>query len=434
MYALADFKLPEGGEGNELTDGLVDKYIGKIYAEGWDMEKMIPEVYVHNAMALMGAVKEGYAKEFFGTDWTTRDNNLLNRVQNTVFAFSGAKTYAEMQELRDAVYEGGKRISPAEFRRRALKINTCYNLQYLEVEREQVILGATQASHWLDFEETADTHPYLEYCTARDSHLREEHRGLDGLIFAVDDDFWKQYYPPNGWRCRCTVRKRTRREYEHLKKNYENRTRTRMPEGGEAQRIAGQVVAKPFRHNVGTSEIFDRSGHPYFRANRKAKEMQLSAVKHYGMKSVKDIYDDAKKLSAYKKEIADEKDYREYWQILESHYGNKDEGFTLVDRKRNISAYFDSKLKEKIGTRERFEYFDELIEVFEHPDEIWGNFQGSSNRRFGEEFFNVYVKYYKDAPIILLIDRDGLVNSFYRWERGKDDFEKFRTGLLKKKR
>nr|DAT38277.1 MAG TPA: Glutathione peroxidase-like protein [Caudoviricetes sp.] len=47
--------------------------------------------------------------------------------------------------------------------------------------------------------------------------------------------------------------------------------------------------------------------------------------------------------------------------------------------------------------------------------------------------FNIYIKYYEDKPVVLLINQDGRVDSFYKWEKNLSDFEKFRIGLLKKK-
>ncbi len=28
---------------------------------------------------------------------------------------------------------------------------------------------------------------------------------FDGLVYQTDHVFWKTYYPPNGWKCRCDV-------------------------------------------------------------------------------------------------------------------------------------------------------------------------------------------------------------------------------------
>lgn len=433
LYALAGCDLSVEDNIPEEIDRLIEPYLDQIYSGKWDNDRVIEDIYFRTAGELLQGYTEGYEKEFFKSDWTVKDNNLLTRVQNNIFAFSGAKTYAEMQELRDAVYENGTLLSPGDFRRRARQINARYNMRYLEVERKQVVVSGTQGSRWLDIEETADTYPYLEYVTARDERVRESHRSLDGLIYPVGDDFWKLYYPPNGWGpCRCTGRKHTEREYQHLKSGYESRTKTSMPDSETGQKIAGKVVAKPFRHNVGTTEIFERDGHPYFKANAEAKALQLSAVKNYGMKPVKEIYSYPKKLSHYKKEITSETDYREYWRILESHYGKEGEGFTLIDRKRNISALFDSDLQEKMLRRGRYDFFDEAIEVFNNPDEIWATFKGGSKKGFKEEFFNVYIKYYEDKPIVVLINKDGRVDSFYKVDTDSA-IEDLRKGLLKKK-
>lgn len=47
--------------------------------------------------------------------------------------------------------------------------------------------------------------PDLQYVTAGDAAVRDEHAALDGLIYPRDHPFWEQYYPPNGYNCRCIV-------------------------------------------------------------------------------------------------------------------------------------------------------------------------------------------------------------------------------------
>ncbi len=399
------------------------------------MNMIIETIFFHNADRMLKAYRQGYEKEYFSTQWTLEDTKLLNRVQNNLFAFSGAKTYAQMTEMRDAVYKNGELLSLADFKREARKINRNYNIHYLDAERHHVMAAGTGGSRWLDFQETKDTHPYLEYVTARDERVRENHRTLDGIVLPIDDPFWNQYLPPNGWRCRCFVRKLTQRMADHKTQQYNNRKPSDpMPSSDEAQRMAGRNVAKPFRHNVGTTDIFERDGHPYFKANKDAKELQLSAVKHYGMNSVAKIYGNPSRLASYKGSIANKEEFANYWQKLEKQHGDGNGGFTLTDRKNNIQAHFDHKLMEKMIERDRHTYFDEVTNVFFNPDEVWGSIQGGRSHHSTQGLFNIYIKYYNDKPVVLLVDSDGEVSSMYRWDRGLDDSEKFRVGLLKHKR
>ncbi len=47
--------------------------------------------------------------------------------------------------------------------------------------------------------------PYWKYVTAGDGEVRESHAAMDGRIYAADDPIWDIWYPPNGFRCRCSV-------------------------------------------------------------------------------------------------------------------------------------------------------------------------------------------------------------------------------------
>ncbi|MEG1573401.1 MAG: phage minor head protein, partial [Bacteroidales bacterium] len=351
------------------------------------------------------------------------------------FAFSAAKSFTQANELRNAVYDSKGNIVPENtFRRAVAKISTKYNKQYLQAERHQVMAAGTQGSRWIDIQESKDTHPFLEYVTARDERVREEHLALDGIILPIDDPFWERYYPPNGWRCRCATRKLSDREAEHKSEAYKGKEKMEMPNSETAQKMAGKVVAKPFRHNVGTTEIFERDGHPYFKANKEAKEMQLSAVKNYGMKKVEEIYNHPSRLSPYKGELKSKEEYNDWWAAQEQKHGKEGEGFTLIDKKNKISAHFDTKLKTKLrDTKERWNYGDEMTEVFFKPNEVWACRVGSATRAFHSEFFNAYIKYYEDVPLVLLVNQSGRVDSFYKLSK-ISQVEQFRIGLLKQKR
>lgn len=51
----------------------------------------------------------------------------------------------------------------------------------------------------------AELRPIWVYSAVMDGLTRPEHRALNGKAFRADSSFWDQYYPPNGWRCRCST-------------------------------------------------------------------------------------------------------------------------------------------------------------------------------------------------------------------------------------
>lgn len=54
--------------------------------------------------------------------------------------------------------------------------------------------------------ENVDDRPWWQYVAIMDRRTRRQHKALNGIVMRYDDPFWKAFYPPNGWRCRCRVR------------------------------------------------------------------------------------------------------------------------------------------------------------------------------------------------------------------------------------
>ena len=52
---------------------------------------------------------------------------------------------------------------------------------------------------------TAKLFPYWRYVAVMDGRTRPSHRKLNGTVYPVDHPFWAVNYPPQGFRCRCTV-------------------------------------------------------------------------------------------------------------------------------------------------------------------------------------------------------------------------------------
>lgn len=78
------------------------------------------------------------------------------------------------------------------------------------------IQTAYQVGHYemLIDPDVLENRPYWQYDAIEDEDTRPEHRALNGLVFRADDPFWKTWYPPNGHRCRCTVKSLSKRDLE----------------------------------------------------------------------------------------------------------------------------------------------------------------------------------------------------------------------------
>jgi SPP1 gp7 family putative phage head morphogenesis protein len=47
--------------------------------------------------------------------------------------------------------------------------------------------------------------PFWQYVTAGDDRVRPAHAEMNERIYPADDEIWNEWYPPNGFACRCAV-------------------------------------------------------------------------------------------------------------------------------------------------------------------------------------------------------------------------------------
>lgn len=84
----------------------------------------------------------------------------------------------------------GKKLTPARMR-----------LIY-----DQNMQTAYMAGRYTQMKSNAEFRPWWQYTAVMDGKTRPAHRALHGRTFRHDDPFWDFFYPPNGFRCRCSVR------------------------------------------------------------------------------------------------------------------------------------------------------------------------------------------------------------------------------------
>lgn len=188
---------------------------------------------------------------------------LRHALENNAFIFSGFKTFHSLREVGLSMVTDKGDIKPfSEFLDDVRKINAKYNRNYLYAEYNHALGASQMAAKWHDIEQDGDDYD-LQYRTAGDSRVREEHAALHGTTLPPSDPFWERYLPPNGWNCRCTAVQVRRNKFPRS-------------DSQEAIRLGDECTAGPkrsiFRYNPGkTMEVFPGK-HPYFKAPAQAKD------------------------------------------------------------------------------------------------------------------------------------------------------------------
>ncbi len=159
-------------------------------------------------------VADPAVQEFVGTHASALDSAfekvemseaMRRRLTRSNYIFSGMKAFHELNEAFPSLLdENGNRKSFERFLNDVQTINKTYNANYLRAEYNFIAGSAEMAARWESFMQDGDRY-HLQYRTQRDDKVRPEHATLDRVTLPPSDSFWEEFYPPNGWNCRCTV-------------------------------------------------------------------------------------------------------------------------------------------------------------------------------------------------------------------------------------
>jgi len=219
----------------------MDSFIARVYAAGGS-KNIDPDIIDATVTEFKNGLKKGYKKNFKDVDVDSSDFGMLSNLENNAYQFATAKNYQEMRLLTDALTnEAGELLSFTEFREVAEKQFLKFNEDWLESEYSTAISGSMNGARWADYTRSAKAMPYLRYSTVGDSH-----DALDGTVKRIDDNFWENYYPPNGWRCRCTTT--------------QTGNSSETPDGA----IVYPEVQPLFRTNLAKQGLMFPKNHPYY--------------------------------------------------------------------------------------------------------------------------------------------------------------------------
>ena len=130
---------------------------------------------------------------------------MRKRLERSNYVFSGLKTFHELNEAFPSLLdENGNRKTFETLLNDVRKIDETYNSNYLRAEFNFVQASAEMAAKWERFMQDGDRY-YLQYRTAGDAKVRPTHAEMAGITLPASDPFWEEFYPPNGWGCRCSV-------------------------------------------------------------------------------------------------------------------------------------------------------------------------------------------------------------------------------------
>lgn len=134
--------------------------------------------------------------------------DILNDIRSSLDkALSEGKTFKEFsKELKPTLQKKGwwgeQIVVDSNGVAEKVQLGSMYRLKTIYSVNMQT---AYQLGRYKTQVDNVDNRPYWEYVAVMDASTRPEHAMLNGLIFRYDDPFWKAFYPPNGWRCRCRV-------------------------------------------------------------------------------------------------------------------------------------------------------------------------------------------------------------------------------------
>ena len=147
----------------------------------------IAEQYRGLAFTVSGYTKAQILKRFYDEILAAlEDGNTFSEFKKNMNDFLKAEGYEGLDPLQaDLIFR--------------TNIQTAYNVGHYEQMTDPGVMKLR---------------PYWQYDAVNDTHTRPSHLAMDGKVFPADHPVWNTWFPPNGFRCRCTVRTLSKRQVE----------------------------------------------------------------------------------------------------------------------------------------------------------------------------------------------------------------------------
>lgn len=240
--------LAKDSSGKKPAFGLTDAEIEKAYADA-KPGTLNPTVYNHTRDVLHKAVDRVYGNPKYNDP----EFDKAYQLKENLSRFTAFKT-AEQSDL----------LSAAGDMDEAHIINRRYNVNYLRTEYVHAVRGSRAAKNWERIQADKDLYPNLKYMPSTAAEPRNDHKRLYGMVRPVDDDFWREWFPPNDWGCLCST--------EQVRGKPKS---SAMPKGMKAP-------PPVMRNNPGISGKLIPDSHPMIKRikNKEKVEKQGAALEH----------------------------------------------------------------------------------------------------------------------------------------------------------
>jgi SPP1 gp7 family putative phage head morphogenesis protein len=187
----------------KFTEAAISKIHNKKLKKG-DLDA---DLWAFNVKEILKGIEQGTGIGFASIKYGDKYYELMTQLRKNVYVFAAFKNYNNIADMVSALNDStGKIRTFSEFKDIASGISKVYNEDWLQTEYNTAIGQGQMALRWADFAENAELFPWLQYVAIQDDRTRPAHAALHGVTLRWDDDFWKEFFPPNGWNCRCDVR------------------------------------------------------------------------------------------------------------------------------------------------------------------------------------------------------------------------------------
>lgn len=134
---------------------------------------------------------------------------LPAKMRSRAFTVSGLTSLDQIQRVMDSLEAATQNGQTFRDWKKAVLADVP-DLGKLPADRlDNVFRTAIQTHYnigrWEQLERNRERRPYLMYDAINDGRTRPAHRAMDNHIAPIDDPIWNRWYPPNGFRCRCSV-------------------------------------------------------------------------------------------------------------------------------------------------------------------------------------------------------------------------------------